>query len=60
MSKFYNMAGDALDLQNFLLKLRRTFRIPISSSFQTQNTAQNVHSCFKEQPNITTLQSCSC
>lgn len=59
-SKFCNMAGDAPDVQNFLLKLRRTFRIPISSSFQTRNTAQNVHSCFKEQPNITALQSRSC
>lgn len=48
MNKYYNMA------KGFLLKLRRTFWIPISSTFQTQNTVQNVHNCFKGQPNKAT------
>ena len=36
-------------------RLRRTFRIPINSSFQTHNTVQNAHSCLEEQPDRTAL-----
>lgn len=32
---------------SFLWKPRKTFRIPLSSTFQTQNTVQNVHNCFE-------------